>query len=117
MEKKTRFVRTEEAKADTGEQGHRLAPYTNSCQLSVKAGNSPEQKTLNGYQVVTFTGYHWQPKSRPQMPLTVMVYDGDLQETAKQLAIGQSLVVSGKLGYDVHNGVAKLFVFADRLSV
>jgi hypothetical protein len=117
MEKKTQFVRTEEAKADTGEQSHKLAPYTNSCQLSVKVGNTPEQKTLNGYQVTTFTGYHWQPKSRPQMSLTVMVYDGDLQETAKQLTIGQSLVVSGKLGYDVHNGVAKLFLLTDSLSV
>lgn len=116
MEKRTRFVKSEEAKADVIEQTQKLAPYTNSCQFSVKVGNTPEQKTLNGYHVTTFTGYHWQPKGKPQVPFTILIYDEGLQKQALELKQGQSIVVSGKLGYDVHNSLAKLFLFVDSIA-
>jgi hypothetical protein len=115
MEKRTRFVKIESPKADVIEQTQNLAPYTNTCSFSVKVGNTPEQKTLNGYQVVTFTGYHWQPKHKPQVPFTILIYDQDLQKQALELKQGQSLVVSGKLGYDVHSGLVKLFILVNTL--
>lgn len=117
MEKKTRFVKSEEAKADVEESSQKLAPYTNQCSFSVKVGNKPETKSISGYQVVAFTGYHWQPKGKPQIALTILIYDEERQKQALDLKQGQSLVVSGKLGYDVHNGVAKLFLFVDTIAL
>lgn len=115
MEKKTRFVRSQEAQADTVEESQKLAPYTNECRFSVKVGNKPETKILNGFSVVCFACYHWQPKNKPQLPLSAMVYDQELQKKALELKQGQSVVVCAKLGYDVHNGVAKLFLFIDQI--
>lgn len=116
MEKKrTQFVKTE-VKADSDES-NQLAPYTNECTLSVRIGSKPETKQLNGYTLVQCSVYHWQPKGRPQVPMTAMIYDATLQERTLQLRIGQSLVMSGKLGYDVHqNGIVKLFLLVDTIS-
>lgn len=115
MEKRTRFVKTE-VKAEITEEAQKLTPYTNHLSLSVKVGNKPAPKDMNGYQVVTFSVYHWQPRNKPNIPFTVLIYDQELQEQAMFLKQGQSLVISGKLGYDVHNGIAKLFLFVDGIS-
>jgi hypothetical protein len=117
MDKKTRFVKSEEAKADVVEQTQKLAPYTNQCRFSVKLGEKPTQKPVNGYQLVSFSACHWQPKGKPVMWMQCLVYDERVQQTAMLLTQGQSIVISGKLGYDVHNGVAKLFLFVDTIEV
>jgi hypothetical protein len=115
MDKRTRFVRSEEGKADSTEQSSNLAPYTNQCRFSVKLGENPIQKPVNGYQLVTFSACHWQPKNKPALWLACLVYDQEVQKQALLLKQGQSIVVAGKLGYDIHNGVAKLFLFVDAM--
>ncbi len=113
QKRQTRFVKVESPKSVESSEASTLAPYTNSCTFSVRLGENPTPKELNGYRVVAFSACHWQPKGKPAMWMQCYVYDQRLQEQTLTLKQGQSLVVSGKLGYDTHQGIAKLFLFID----
>lgn len=118
MDKKhTRFVKVESPKSESSEQTSTLAPYTNTCTFSIRLGENPTSKELNGYRVVAFSACHWQPKGKPVMWMQCYVYDEDLQKQTLQLKQGQSFVASGKLGYDSHQGIAKLYLFIDRIDL
>jgi len=103
----TKFTRVELPQAEVASTTSNLMPYTNHIILSVKV--------MNGFKTVTFPIAHWQPKGKPMFFATCIIYDADVSLVALKLQRGESILVEGKFGYDVYNGISKHFILADSI--
>jgi hypothetical protein len=107
----TKFTRVEAQ--PTQEDTNPLMPYTNKITLSTKICDKPTKKIIGSYEAVSCSIAHWQPRGKPTLFLQMLCYDSDVSKTALSLDVGKSIVVTGKLGMDIHNGVQKLFLLCD----